>query len=832
MANPFVRTSLALMVLGLALAANRAAAQMALPDPWVTNGHLYAVETLGNTIYVGGAFTMVGPPTGAAVAMDEATGSLLQPWPKVGGTVAAVEPDGAGGWYVGGLFNVAGGATRTNLAHFDASGQVTAWSPGTNNIVQAIRRSGNTVYIGGTFTTVDGVARNRAAAVDAVTGAVLAWNPDATGFTPFPPGLTQVKAIEVNAGVVYIGGTFGAIQGAARGGFAEVDAITGAPTSWAIGADQVHALEVSGSRLYVGSGVLSAGKVRVFEMATHDSLGNPTAFSSQVNAIAVDPNSGIIYAGGQFTTAGGVTRNRLAALGSPAGGVTAWNPTASSNVMALGLSTGGLLVGGQFSTLGGLSRPFLAMVDLATGSPTGWLPRPGTTVRALAVANGIIYAGGTFSLMNGIDRNCLASFDATTRAATAWNPSPSNTVLSLFPSGNTLYVGGLFSTVAGQPRNGAAAFDASTGALTAWNPNVMRFGVAGDVRAMARVGSTLFLGGDFTQVGGVARQGLAPVDATTGALSPWSLPASGTVYVLRTTSGPSIPTTLYVGGNFSTLGPNSRNCLAAIQDPTAPTPTVTSWNPDVTGGFVTDLALLIDPAGAAAKSFAGGTFTTVGGTTHPGIAEIDPTGAMIPTNLTVSGGVVSALEFVNGTLYLGGSFTTVVTPAGDAPRAGLAAIHEGTGLLPWAPVVALGTTASTGVTSLAIGNSYLYVGGSFSSVGTSAVSNVATMIDAVTAVEADPFQFPTSALRAAPNPFGMDTTLRFSLPRAGRTLITIYDVAGRLVRRLSDGDLASGPHRIAWNGLDERACAVGSGIYIVQVRSPGSTSSAKVYRLR
>ncbi|MFN8548627.1 MAG: FlgD immunoglobulin-like domain containing protein [Candidatus Eisenbacteria bacterium] len=55
-------------------------------------------------------------------------------------------------------------------------------------------------------------------------------------------------------------------------------------------------------------------------------------------------------------------------------------------------------------------------------------------------------------------------------------------------------------------------------------------------------------------------------------------------------------------------------------------------------------------------------------------------------------------------------------------------------------------------------------------------------------------------LENAPNPFGSTTRIRFALPRAGQTRVTIHDVSGRLVRSLLTESLDAGVHDVAWDG--------------------------------
>jgi flagellar hook assembly protein FlgD len=50
--------------------------------------------------------------------------------------------------------------------------------------------------------------------------------------------------------------------------------------------------------------------------------------------------------------------------------------------------------------------------------------------------------------------------------------------------------------------------------------------------------------------------------------------------------------------------------------------------------------------------------------------------------------------------------------------------------------------------------------------------------------------------------------------------LKIYDLSGRLVRTLIDGDLREGGyHAVRWNGNDENGDSVGSGMYIYKMET-------------
>ncbi len=90
-----------------------------------------------------------------------------------------------------------------------------------------------------------------------------------------------------------------------------------------------------------------------------------------------------------------------------------------------------------------------------------------------------------------------------------------------------------------------------------------------------------------------------------------------------------------------------------------------------------------------------------------------------------------------------------------------------------------------------------------------------------TPVEDDPTAVPL-AFRVepnVPNPFNPSTTIRFSLPAAGHTVVTVYDVAGRHVKTLVDDNLAAAAHSLRWIGDDDHGRPVGAGVYFYRIRS-------------
>jgi M6 family metalloprotease-like protein len=79
-----------------------------------------------------------------------------------------------------------------------------------------------------------------------------------------------------------------------------------------------------------------------------------------------------------------------------------------------------------------------------------------------------------------------------------------------------------------------------------------------------------------------------------------------------------------------------------------------------------------------------------------------------------------------------------------------------------------------------------------------------------------------------PNPFSARTLVRFDLPAAGPVALAVYDVAGRLVRRLLDRSMPAGSHSAVWDGTDEGRRRVASGIYFCRLQTHEGTLARKL----
>ncbi len=90
----------------------------------------------------------------------------------------------------------------------------------------------------------------------------------------------------------------------------------------------------------------------------------------------------------------------------------------------------------------------------------------------------------------------------------------------------------------------------------------------------------------------------------------------------------------------------------------------------------------------------------------------------------------------------------------------------------------------------------------------------------------------TSIVWSAPNPFTPGTSLHFTMQEAGRVRLAVYDVSGRVVRRLLEGDVAAGRHETSWDGTDGEGRAVAGGVYFARLEAGTASASTKMVLVR
>ena len=278
-------------------------------------------------------------------------------------------------------------------------------------------------------------------------------------------------------------------------------------------------------------------------------------------------------------------------------------------------------------------------------------------------------------------------------------------VCAVVPAGDRVFIGGEFSRV-GPTTGGGAAIDASTGRLVRPFPQV-----SGEVYACVTDGAGgWYIGGAFTAVASVPRQGLARVLAD-GSVSNWDPAPSWdgfnppAVYALALNGN-----ILYVGGTFFRIGGAHRSGIAALDVASG---NATPWDPDC-DGKVEALAL------SGSKVYVGGYFGAIGGEVRRALAALDATTAHATTWDPQAWGEVAALQVKGGMVYAAGFFEYV----GGKNRRYIAALDTLSGMAnAWDPA----PDAFGYVNALAVSETAVYAAGYFYRIGGKAWNYIAAL---------------------------------------------------------------------------------------------------------
>ena len=83
-----------------------------------------------------------------------------------------------------------------------------------------------------------------------------------------------------------------------------------------------------------------------------------------------------------------------------------------------------------------------------------------------------------------------------------------------------------------------------------------------------------------------------------------------------------------------------------------------------------------------------------------------------------------------------------------------------------------------------------------------------------------------------PNPFRASTTIDFETERDATIEISIFDIQGRLIRRIIWDNATAGSHSFNWNGRDWKGRLVSSGVYLCRMQSGQTTRTRRMVLTR
>ncbi len=83
-----------------------------------------------------------------------------------------------------------------------------------------------------------------------------------------------------------------------------------------------------------------------------------------------------------------------------------------------------------------------------------------------------------------------------------------------------------------------------------------------------------------------------------------------------------------------------------------------------------------------------------------------------------------------------------------------------------------------------------------------------------------------------PNPFNPNTTIDFVLSKESNVTLSVYDMAGKLVKKLVNTSMQIGNHNIEWDGTDTDGVKVGAGVYLYKLQTDKFSKSRKMILLK
>jgi hypothetical protein len=473
----------------------------------------------GTCSVVNGVLYFIGPSrstTNAIVRVDLSSNSLMPPLPSINGTVHTAVPVG-NTLYIGGTFTLVAGVARNGFAAIDLT-TLTLTSldlglSGNNPSVRDIKIVSNSLYLAGLFTGAGTQTRSNLLEYDLSTRTVTTWRPEPNG---------PVNSIDVTAAEVFATGSFSRVNATTvRGGAAAFTRTNAGATAWnpnmrlgSFGGTGNKLIRTSNGYWLLGAfGTLGADRrgaaVSVFAVGVGGrNLDTPIFSSFGVVTRSWFDGTGW-WVGGRFAAIDGVVRQNLARLNLDGTVDTTVTIDASDEITGLHAIGDRLFVAGKFEEIGGVRKFCAAAIKISTKAlETGWALDPGSfcILEALTSNGTDLYWGGATGSgailrtdVNGARKPFATRF--LYRDGRFWSLS------ALAVHGNTLFIGGSFDQIEAQQNSGLTALDATTGVVRLFSPLLENRGLTSFgpwITSISVVGDRLFVAGGFSHVNGLA----------------------------------------------------------------------------------------------------------------------------------------------------------------------------------------------------------------------------------------------------------------------------------------------------------------------------------------
>ncbi len=633
-------------------------AQTQLSPKYSVDNTVRALANYGDTLIVGGDFNNVGVYSGAGAMFTTDSDQPNLNFPKIMGTILKSTPDGNGGYYIYGNFKKESESTSSF----------------------ATKR-------------IEHILPN--------------FSFEANFSIPVNV-LFDLQCLLLHNNILYIGGSYvTSINNQPAGDLSALNVITKVLEPW-------------------------------LPTVTRTNLGG-------VFSLCVSGNT--LYFGGGFTAIGALSRNNLAAVEIGTGTIKSWDfsaalpPTSLRAFSSILTYNNKLIIGGNFGTPGLPTQHACALVDTINGQSFNFLFQSaglfGVGYNALYFAAGVTtmctngdtlftFTRGTFDtrvtalllstgnaiwgkyfnqianatqmqLQNGalfvvgenfdkiyvtnLDNNSNANVESEIKGAVKlntatgnlmpWFPNPVGLVVrdvyTLGVYNNQVFIGGVFTHVNGLSRNGIVMIKNSTQEVLA--PSITLGGHS--IRSFKIYGNTLYAAGSFPNINGIAEsRSIIALSLINGNLLPWQPPFLGNAYSVEANNN-----FVFLGGSLNEpSGGQGRQHLFAINRNTG---ALDNWAPNPNNPVN---ALHINDN----KLYVGGDFTNIAATSKNRIARFDTADLSLDAWSVNPNGTVRSITSNENDLWIGGDFFSV----NNQNCSMLAGIEKNTALLKHKPITA------------------------------------------------------------------------------------------------------------------------------------------------
>lgn len=404
---------------------------------------VHALALGPNGIAVGGEFQSVnGVERPCLAEVDQTLGTLTawNPHPAAGAgatpSVYALTPLAAG-LAIGGQFVVVGGVLRAGGAAIDlASGQLLPWVPMVTPPPDqrlfgfALAADADHVFISGQFSTAQGSTPIPVLqAFDPVVGAI---DPN---FVAFSQATVHQPQMALQAGVLYLN--------CSNGCLCALNAATG-DLLWCSPLSEIVRVVAPSQELQA---VFLSRDHSLTAVAMSDGTPLPWQIPANDQILALQLNGSRLYVGGRFQQLGTATRPGLAAIDFPTlmnPVIAAWNPSqigTSVSLSSLALRAPSLYLSGSISSIGGVPRTNLASINLDNTAACAWAPDSQAGAALSLGDSSLVMFGGAlrFShrVFEGVAVFPLHACEADVTADCLLNVNDFIAFQSLFASGST-----------------------------------------------------------------------------------------------------------------------------------------------------------------------------------------------------------------------------------------------------------------------------------------------------------------------------------------------------------------------------------------------------------